>query len=101
MIDKIILRKDLYARTKTGVNQDIVINYSEHLGDLPPVEISQDKIMIDGWHRVKAYELSNRQYIPFTITNVENEREIYMLSVKRNSRHGLNVIEGNFKTEST
>lgn len=98
-ISKIIFKKDLWARF--GINYDVVKKYSKYLDVLPPVELSEDFIMIDGWLRAEAFKWKNRIYIPYFITKVQedgfiksldkitNERAILTLSAYRNSTAGI------------
>lgn len=53
-IDDIVYREDLYPRSLTDHKQVQV--YSDSLEVLPPIEINQANILIDGWHRWTAHK---------------------------------------------
>ena len=92
-ISDIICKKEYHVRF--GINYDVVKRYSEYVGELPAIEINQDNILIDGWHRLEAYKLLKREFIPYFRTEAD---DIKLLSAKRNSRHGL--INDKPKTET-
>jgi ParB-like chromosome segregation protein Spo0J len=56
MIDtnSIVYRQDLYPRFKP--NPSKIQEYAENIERLPPIELNQDNILIDGYHRWKAFE---------------------------------------------
>ena len=61
-VSDIIFREDLYPR----INKDpqLVQRYAENIEVLPPIQINQDNILIDGWHRWTAYRKLNSEDIP-------------------------------------
>src|SRR5210317_210514 len=82
----IIYREDLYPRFKASAKK--IQEYSENLSVLPPIEVNQDSILIDGYHRWKAFETAEVTSIPCVVTKTESEMELLMLAVKRNATHG-------------
>lgn len=85
----IIIKTDIYPRIKP--NPQKIQEYAECIESLPPIEINQDNILIDGYHRLKAYETAGEANIPTTITETINESELEHLSVQRNAIHGLQL----------
>ena len=83
---EIIFRDDLYPRLKP--NPAKIQEYAENIDRLPPIEISHTGILIDGYHRWKAYETAKIEDIPVIVTEVKSEAEIERLSVSRNATHG-------------
>lgn len=84
--DAVVYRKDLYPRFEP--DPKTIQTYSECIEQLPPIEVSQDNILIDGYHRWKAHETAKVDEIPCIITRVASEMELLMLAVRRNAKHG-------------
>lgn len=87
LVSAVVFRQDLYPRTKPDPRK--IQEYSENLNVLPPIEVNQDYILIDGYHRWKAHETAKAETIPVKITTTGSERELEQLAVKRNAEHGL------------
>lgn len=79
-------REDLYPRIKP--NPQAIQRYAENLDVLPPIEVNQDGILIDGYHRWKAHETAGVQEIPCIVTQTKSDIELLTLAVKRNAQHG-------------
>lgn len=88
-INEIIFREDLYPRFEP--NQQLIKKYSESIEYLPPIKIDQHKIMIDGFHRLKAHELEKKETIKVEIIQVKSEKELKRLAYKYNSNHGAQL----------
>jgi len=86
-VASIVYRSDLYPRTKPDPSK--IQEYSQHLDVLPPIEVNQDYILIDGYHRWKGHETAKAETIPVKITQTHSERQIEQLAVERNAAHGL------------
>ena len=86
-VSDINFRKDLYPR----IDHDhaTVSRYAEDLSVLPPIEVNQQNILIDGWHRWTAHRQDGSKTIPVTVTKTESEAEVFELAVVRNAAHGL------------
>ena len=85
-ISDIQIRDDLYPRFDKI--PAAVSAYAENIEVLPPVEVSQTGILIDGYHRLTAHRQAGLDEVPVTVTEVASEKEIYRLAVERNSVHG-------------
>jgi len=90
-IKDILYREDLYPRLE--INQRLIQQYAYSIDYLPPIKISQQNILIDGLHRLKAYELEGRTTIPVDIIQVASEKELKQLAYKWNSNHGLQLSQ--------
>lgn len=90
-VHDVVYREDLYPRFKPSAAK--IIEYSMNIDVLPPIEINQDNILIDGYHRVKAFETAEIEEIPVTITETKSEEALFMLAVKRNSQHGQQLTQ--------
>jgi len=85
-IDEIKFIKDLYPRFE--LDNETVNTYRNAIDKLPPITISKNKILIDGYHRLTAYRLEGRKEIEAEIFDSENEDEIFMEAIKANTKHG-------------
>lgn len=86
-ISAIVIRNDLYPRLK--VDPAKVTEYAQNVDRLPPVEINQDDILIDGMHRLRAHETAGHADVPVRITKTKTEAELFFLAILRNASHGL------------
>jgi ParB-like nuclease domain len=87
----IVYRQDLYPRFKP--NPSKIQEYADNIERLPPIELNQDNILIDGYHRWKAYETAKLSQIPYFITETKSERELEIFAVQRNSTHGQQLTQ--------
>ena len=86
---EIIFRDDLYPRFEPS--QETIQKYSDSIDQLPPIKVNQNNILIDGFHRWKAYLLSGINDIPCEIVKTESEKELKKLAYQYNSNHGLQL----------
>ena len=93
---EIVYRADLYPRFRPSPAK--IQEYSENIEKLPPVEINQNKILIDGYHRLKAYETAKVEKIPFIVTETATESELEVLAVQRNATHGQQLTQDEKRT---
>ena len=82
----VIYREDLYPRTAT--NPEKVQEYAQNIEMLPPIEVNQQMILIDGWHRWTAHKKNKLESINITITETSSDADIKLLAAERNSQHG-------------
>lgn len=87
----VIYREDLYPRFKP--NPSKIQEYSENIERLPPIELNQDNILIDGYHRLKAFETAKIEQIPYILTETKTESELEILAVQRNATHGQQLTQ--------
>ena len=87
----VVYREDLYPRIKA--DPALIQRYAENLEMLPPIELNQDGILIDGFHRWTAHRKAEASTIPATITQTMTDLDIYALAIERNARHGLQLSE--------
>ena len=88
-VSEVIYREDLYPRVKT--DPTLVQKYAENIDVLPPIEINQNNILIDGYHRLTAYKKLNIEEIEVTVTETKSEEEVYRLSIERNAKFGMQM----------
>lgn len=85
----VVYRDDLYPRGKPSPEK--IQEYSENIDQLPPIELDQHNILIDGYHRWKAHELAKVGTIAAKVTQVESEAHLELLAVLRNAKHGYQL----------
>lgn len=85
-IESIIYREDLYPRVEA--DSPTITKYAEDIEVLPPVEINQHNILIDGFHRWKAHVKCELPTIQATVTQTESDSHIFRLAIERNKSHG-------------
>ena len=84
-------REDLYPRIKP--DPQVIQRYAENLEVLPPIEINQHNIIIDGFHRWTAHRKAEAESIKVIITQTASEAELFALAIRRNASHGLQMNE--------
>src|SRR6476659_1189182 len=82
----IVFREDLYPRIDTSAFK--VQEYANDIGEMPPIEINQHRILIDGWHRWTAHKKLGLETIPTITTVTDSDVHILELSIRRNAKHG-------------
>lgn len=85
-IEDVVYREDLYPRSQT--NHLRVQEYAENLEIMPPIEVNQHHILIDGWHRWMAHKKEERSIIQARVTETQSDMHLLRLAIRRNSRHG-------------
>jgi hypothetical protein len=88
----VVYREDLYPRIKH--DPALVQRYAENIDVLPPIEINQHNILIDGWHRWTAHQKVEAETIDVVVTETESEVELFALTIQRNSAHGWQMDDG-------
>jgi len=97
-VSDVVYREDLYPRIKA--DPVVIQRYAENLELLPPIEINQHNILIDGFHRWTAHRKMNSATIKATVTTTTSDIEIYALAIKRNAEHGLQLSELDKKSDA-
>lgn len=90
-VESVVFRTDLYPRLET--DPALVQRYAANLDVLPPIEINQDNILIDGWHRWTAHRKNEVEMIAATVTHTASDLEIDILAAERNSTDGWQLSE--------
>jgi DNA-binding CsgD family transcriptional regulator len=88
-VSEVVYREDLYPRIKP--DPATIQRYAENLDVLPPIEVSQHNILIDGFHRWTAHRKAQAETIRATITICDSEAQLYALAIRRNAAHGLQM----------
>lgn len=90
------VREDLYPRLQR--NPALVQRYAQNLDELPPIEVNQHNILIDGWHRLTAHRSAGVETIRVTVTETASELELFALAIRRNAAHGWQLEERDKKS---
>ncbi len=88
-VSDIKIIEKLYPRTAKDTKT--IQQYAENLEVLPPIEINQNNILIDGAHRLSAYKQCKKDDIPCIVTQTDTEEDLYLLALQRNASHGLQL----------
>jgi hypothetical protein len=86
-IDDVRFDPKLYPRS--CFHPDVVARYREFLPALPPIEINQRNVLIDGWHRLEAHKEAGAATTRVVVTEVADNLDHLELAIKRNATHGL------------
>jgi len=85
------VRLDGGTQTRASINNDVVADYLEKIGTLPPVIVYFDGVdywLADGFHRYHAHLNDGRKKIKAVVRN-GNVREAILCAVGANADHGL------------
>ena len=85
-IELVKVEKDLYPRTE--LDQESVNQYREAIEKLPPIVVSKDFILIDGYHRLTAHRLEKIDEIEAEVLDITDKKEILLEAIRRNTTHG-------------
>jgi hypothetical protein len=88
-VSEVVYREDLYPRIKS--DPATIQKYADNIEVLPPIEVNQNNILIDGFHRWTAYKKLGKDKIPAIVTVTQSENEILALAIERNAAHGLQL----------
>lgn len=86
-IDKIKVSAESYPRE--SLDSETVNNYRLNLEHLPPIVLTKDLILVDGYHRLTAHKIANVSEIDVDEALLDiPESEIFAEAVRRNAFHG-------------
>lgn len=89
-IDEVIFDEADYPRQQ--FDQETVNRYRQALDKLPPIEITHEGFLIDGYHRLIAHRIEQKPTIQATIETLDKNLVLWE-SVKRNARHGFQLAQ--------
>lgn len=93
-IESVVFDEKIYPRKE--LNLDEVDRLAELLADgvdLPPIDINQDKKLLDGRHRLMAHRKNGRKEIRTVFHVTENEYEAFVIACQKNSDHGRQLTK--------
>jgi DNA modification methylase len=83
---EVIFREDLYPRIEPDAK--LIQQYSENIDNLPPIEINQHNILIDGFHRWTAHKKTEKETIEVVVIQTTSDNDLYALAIEKNAKHG-------------
>jgi len=89
--DQIKWRDDLYPRSEP--DPVVVQKYADNLEMLPPIKINQHDVIIDGRHRLMAYQIQGIDQIPVEVIETDSDSELRRLAIQANDNHGWQLSE--------
>lgn len=90
-VSEVVYREDLYPRIQAS--PELIQRYSENIDVMPPIEINQHNILIDGFHRWTAHKKLEKEFIKAIITETKSENELFGIAILKNSTHGMQMSE--------
>lgn len=81
-------REDLYPRA--SFDQETVNRYRLALDNLPPILVNPNNILIDGYHRLIAHRIEQRDTIAAEVLNVADD-DVLWCATETNARHGFQL----------
>jgi len=97
-LSDVVYREDLYPRIKPDTAT--IQRYADNIENLPPIEVNQHNILIDGFHRWTAHRKAEAKTIKAIVTATASENELFYLACRRNSHHGLQASEQDKKSSA-
>lgn len=85
-VNEVVFQNDLYPRS--AKLPEVVQQYAEDISVLPPIEVNQDYVLIDGWNRWTAHQKMGVKEIRVFVTETSSDLELFELAAERNSKHG-------------
>ncbi len=86
LVKDVIFREDLYPRFE--MDNDAVERYRANLEELPPILVTNENILVDGKHRLRAHQLARVDEIEADRIDLTDDNEILKESIRRNAKHG-------------
>lgn len=94
-VSEVIYREDLYPRITPNPAQ--IQQYSENLDVLPPIEVNQHNILIDGFHRWTAHKKAEALTIDVIVIETQSDTHLLSLAIEKNAKHGLQLSNADKK----
>jgi DNA modification methylase len=85
----VIFNEELYPRF--NFDEETVNQYRLNLDKLPPIVVSENNILIDGYHRLIAHKIEQCTEIDAEVLPITNEAEILKESIRLNASHGMQL----------
>ena len=95
-VDQIKYVKELYPRLKP--DDEAIERYRAALGNLPPIVVARDHILVDGYHRWQAHKREGVDTIAVEDLGNLSDTEIFNESIRRNAAHGQQLSRADKKS---
>ena len=96
-LDDVVLRDDLDPRLGER-DDDLIAQYADIFNALPPIEINQRNVVIDGWHRYLAARRVGVAEIACVVVETADDDDLADRMWQSNLRHGVQYTRGQRKT---
>jgi hypothetical protein len=86
---RITVDETLYPRN--AENNYAIKSYAEAMragAQFPPLKVDQDYRLIDGWHRLNAYDVNGVEQIPVERERVRDDADFFKRAMTANAHHG-------------
>lgn len=84
------LQRNLFVRDALNQNHAIMLGMLLEAGEeLPPIQVTADKIIVDGRHRTAGHELAGRKEIQAEVVQFDSEAEMIAYAYKANTGGSL------------
>ena len=90
-VESIKVLENLYPRSQ--MDTSAIARYVDSLEELPPIEINQNDVLIDGAHRLSAHKQANIEFVDCIVTETSTDAELFELAIKRNAAHGIQLSQ--------
>ena len=90
-IDKVKFNREWYPRFEA--DNATVNQYRECLDRLPPILVTKDLVLVDGYHRLLAHKLEGKTEIDITFFESNDPKEIILEAIRLNSLHGKQLSQ--------
>lgn len=90
-VSEIMVDEALYPRS--GFDSDIVNRYRLAIDELPPIVVTDEKVLVDGYHRLIAHQIEQRETIEAEEIKVARG-DVLWETTKLNAKHGHELEKG-------
>ena len=97
-LDVVVLRDDLDPRLGQR-DSDLIVQYAEIFAALPPIELNQDNVLIEGWHRVRAAERAGRTELAYVVVEISGDDDLADRMWAANLKHGVQYSRAQHRTQ--
>lgn len=87
-VEDVKFLKDYYPRQE--FDNETVNRYRMNIGDLPPIIVTKDKILVDGYHRLLAYKVERLEKIKVEVLDIPANRVLWE-ATRLNAKHGFQL----------
>lgn len=97
-VSEVVYREEFYPRVSP--DPAVIDRYAADLSVLPPIEVNQNRELIDGYHRWTAHKSAKAETILATVTETTGDMHLLELATIRNASHGLQLDDQSKKHQA-
>jgi len=87
-VNDVVVDQEVYPRD--DMDQETVNKYRKSLDRLPPILVTHENILVDGYHRLVAHRVEQQETIEAQVEDIPRD-EVLWEATKRNATHGLQL----------